>query len=248
MAPTGESSPRFRARMGGLAYLAMFVAGGIATFGKHGLIVANNPTATAANILAHQSMYILGYAGDVLVIATYVAVVALFYRIFKPVNRSVALIAAFMGLMGCAAQSVTCLFEIAPLSLLGGAPYLGVFNPEQLRAFAFLSLKLYSLAYGVALVFFGFFDFLTGYLIYRSWFLPRFLGVFMMLGIAGVAFLAPPFATKYFTYIISGAIGELLLTLWLLVKGVNEEKWNEQSAALGGPTPATGELSIPASR
>lgn len=231
MEPSREASPRFTARMGGLAYLAMFVAGGIATFGKHGLIVTDNPAATAANILAHQSMYVLGYAGDVLVIATYVAVVALFYRIFKPVNRNMALIAAFLGLMGCAAQSSTSLFEIAPLSLLGGAPYLTVFSPDQLRAFAFLSLKLYSLAYGVALVFFALFDFFTGYLIYKSSFLPRFLGVLMMLGIAGMAFLAPPFAMKYVAYIIPSAIGELTLTLWLLAKGVDEEKWFGKAAA-----------------
>jgi hypothetical protein len=231
MEPSREASPRFRARMAGLAYLSMFVAGGIATFGKRGLIVTDNPTATAANILAHQSMYILGYAGDVLVVATYVAVVALFYRIFKPVNKSVALVAAFMGLMGCATQSFTLLFEIAPLTLLGGAPFLGVFSPDQLRAFAFLSFKFYSLAYGVALVFFGLFDFLTGYLIYKSTFLPRFLGVFMMLGITGAAFLAPPFATKYVYFILLGAVGELLLTLWLLAKGVDEEKWLAQAAA-----------------
>lgn len=231
MEPSREASPRFRARMGGLAYLAMFVAGGIATFGKHGLIIADNPAATATNILAHQAMYILGYAGDVMVIATYVAVVAIFYRIFKPVNRTVALIAAFMGLMGCAAQSFSSLFEIAPLTLLGGATYLGAFSADQLRAFAFLSLRLYSFAYGIALVFFAFFDFFTGYLIYRSSFLPRFLGVFMMLGIAGLAFLAPPFALKYVSYIIPCAIGELFLTLWLLAKGVDEEKWNAQAAA-----------------
>jgi len=122
--------------MAGVFCALMFVSGGVATFARRGLIVGGDAATTAANILAHPSMYVLGFAGDLLVIATYVAVVGLFYRLFKPVNRSVSLIAAFFGLMGCAIQASGSVFEIAPLTVLGGARYLGVFNVQQLQALA----------------------------------------------------------------------------------------------------------------
>jgi hypothetical protein len=107
-----------------------------------------------------------------------------------------------------------------------------VFNVEQLHALAFMFLKLYSQAYAIALVFFGFYCLLTGYLIFRSTFLPRILGAFMMLaGLSGLTFLAPTFAIKYFPYTMSGAVGELLLTVWLVAKGVDSEKWKQQADA-----------------
>jgi hypothetical protein len=103
---------------------------------------------------------------------------------------------------------------------------------EQLQALAYMFLKLYTQAYGIALVFFGFFCLLTGYLIYKSTFLPRILGGFMMLtGLSGLTFLSPPFGVKYFPYIMLGAVGELLLTVWLLVRGVDAERWKQQAAA-----------------
>jgi hypothetical protein len=81
-------------------------------------------------------------------------------------------------------------------------------------------------------VFFGFYCLLTGYLIFKSTFLPRFLGVFMMLaGLSGLTFLAPLFAIKYFPYTMAGAVGELMLTVWLVTKGVNNERWNQEAAA-----------------
>jgi hypothetical protein len=218
--------------MAGGFYVLMFVSGGLAVFARRGLIVSGDAATTAAKILAHESMYLLGFAGDLLVVATYVAVTALFYRMLKPVNRSVSLIAAFFGLLGCAVQGFACVFQLAPLTVLGGARYLGVFKVEQLQALAYMFLKLYSQAYGIALVFFGFFCLLTGYLILKSTFLPRILGGFMMLaGLSWLTFLWPPFAAKYFSYIVSGAVGEGLLTLWLLVKGVDAERWKAQADA-----------------
>jgi hypothetical protein len=232
MDPIGESSPRFTARMAGVFSVLMYVSGGLATFARRGLIVGGDAATTAANILAHQSMYLLGFAGDLLLIASYVAVVGLFYRLFKAVSRSVSLIAAFFGVMGCAIQGSASVFEIAPLTVLGGARYLGVFNVQQLQALAYMFLKLYSQAYGIALVFFAFFLLLTGYLVFKSTFLPRILGGLVMLaGLSGLTFLWPPFAAKYFPYILSAAFGEGLLYLWLLVKGVHAERWKAQADA-----------------
>ena len=227
-----KSSPRFRARMGGVFYVVMFVSGGLATFARRGLIVGGDAATTATNILAHESMYLLSFAGDLLVVASYLAVTALFYRMLKPVSRSVSLTAAFCSLTGCAIQGFALTFQLAPLTLLGGAPYLGVFKVEQLQALAYMFLKLYSQAYGVAIVFFAFYGLLTGYLAFKSTFLPRILGGLMMLaGASWLTFLSPPFAAKYFSYILAGAFGEGVFALWLLVKGVDAERWKQQAGA-----------------
>ncbi|HEV7764707.1 MAG TPA: DUF4386 domain-containing protein [Thermoanaerobaculia bacterium] len=219
-------------RMGGLFYLLMGVCGALATFARRGLIVKGDAAATAANIMTHQSRYLSAFAGDLLLVASYVVVTALFYRIFKPVNKTVALIAAFFGLTGCVVQGFALAFQLAPLTLLDGARYLGTFNTAQLQALAYAFLKFYSQAYGIALVFFGFFCLLTGYLIWKSTFLPRALGAFMMLaGLGGLAFLSPIFATAHLPYTLFGSVGELLLTLWLIAKGVDPEKWTLQNAA-----------------
>ena len=226
MESTDGSSPRFVARVAGLFYLLMGVCGALASFARRGLIVKGDAAATAANILAHQSSYLSAFAGDLLLVASYVVVTALFYRIFKPVSRSVALTAALFGAAGCAIQGFALAFQLAPLTLLDGSRYLGVFSVEQLHALAYAFLRFYSQAYGIALVFFGFYCLLTGYLIWRSTFLPRALGVFMMLaGVGGLAFLAPVFATAHLPYTLAGSVGELMLTVWLIVKGVDGEKW-----------------------
>src|SRR6266536_919526 len=102
------TSPRFTARLAGVFYLLTFVTGGLAISARHGLVVDGDPAATATNILAHESMYRLGFAGDLMVVAWYVAVTALFYGLFKPVNKSVSLLAAFFSLVGCAVLGLTC--------------------------------------------------------------------------------------------------------------------------------------------
>jgi hypothetical protein len=112
---TGTLSPRLTARMAGLFYLLMSVFGEAANLARRGLIVSGDATATAVNIQAHQSLYLLGYAGDILMVASYVVVTALLYRVFKPVNKTVALIAAAAGLMGCAILAIAYSYELAPL-------------------------------------------------------------------------------------------------------------------------------------
>jgi uncharacterized membrane protein len=105
-----------------------------------------------------------------------------------------------------------------------------VLKVEQLQALAYMLLKLYSQAYGIAIVFFAFFDLLTGYLAFKSTFLPRILSALMMLaGLSGLTFLAPPFAAKYFPYMLASAVGEVLFALWLLVKGVDAKRWKQRA-------------------
>jgi len=228
-----EASPRFKARMAGVFYLLTFLTGGISSFVGGRLVVSGDAAATANNILAHQPLFRLGFAADLSVVACYIAVTALFYELFKPVSRSVSLLAAFFSLVGCAVQAFICLFHLAPLVLLGGAQYLSVFKVEQLRTLAFMFLEFYGQGFNICFVFFGFYCLLIGYLIFRSTFLPRILGVLMAIGGLGwLTFLSPPLAEYLWPYIAApGILGEGSLTLWLLVMGVNVQRWEEQAKA-----------------
>jgi hypothetical protein len=231
--PITETSPRLMARMAGGWWLLYVSLAGLADFARRGLIVSGEAAATATNILAHEPLFRLGFAADILAIACYVVMTALFYDLFKPVNRTVSLLAALFSLVGCTIQGFACLFQLAPLVVLGGTQHASVFPVEQLQALAYLFLKLYSQAYSIALVFFALFSLLIGYLIFKSTFLPRILGVLMAVaGMAWLTFLVPSFGAKYLhPYLLIAGSGEGLLILWLLVMGVNAERWKEQASA-----------------
>jgi hypothetical protein len=232
-----EASPRFKARIAGVFYLITTTTG-FAELVRGKLVVYSDAAATAANILAHESLFRLAFATDLIVNPCFIALTLLFYDLLKPVNRSLSLLAAFFSLVGCAIASVICLFELAPLIVLGGAHDLRVFDVEQLQALALMFLKLHVQGYNVSLVFFGFYCVLVGYLLFRSTFLPRILGVLM--AIAGLCyltsslatFLSPEVAARLFPYIlVPGSVAELSLILWLLVKGVNDQRWKEWASA-----------------
>jgi len=228
-----RASPRLKARLAGAFYLLTFLIGGVALFATGRLVVRDNAAATAANILTHRPSLWLGFAAFLLVVACYVVVTALFYELFRPVNRSLSVLATFFSLTGCAIQASICALLVAPAEVLGGGQYLGVFSQEQLQAAAYMLLKLYSQAFNIPLAFFGIFCVLIGYLILRSTFLPRFLGVLMVLaGVGWLTFVYPPLATRLDPYIrVPGLVGEGALTLWLLAVGVNVERWREQAGA-----------------
>jgi hypothetical protein len=228
-----EASPRPGARITGVVYLVYFLTAVFGEFFLRGLVVDGDAAATAGNILAHESLFRLGLATGLIATACYIAVTAFFYGLFKPVNRGLSLLAAFFSLVGCAILALGSLFQIAPLVVLGGSQYLGVFKVEQLRALALMSLELHSQAVNICFVFFGFYCLLIGYLIFRSAFLPRILGVLMALaGLGWLTFLSPPLASHLSPYIlVLGFLAELSLMLWLLVMGVNVQRWKEQASA-----------------
>jgi hypothetical protein len=229
------TSPRPSARTTGVVYLLYFLTAIVGELFLKGIVVDGDATATATNILAHQSLFRLGLATGLIATALYIAVTALFYGLFKPVNRSLSLLAAFFSLLGCAVTTFGSLFQLAPLVLLGGRQYLSVFNLQQLRALALMFLELNDQAANIYLVIFGFYDLLIGYLILKSTFLPRFLGVLMALaGLGWLTFLSPPFANHLSPYnLVLGFLVELLLMLWLLAKGVNAQRWQDQASAAG---------------
>jgi hypothetical protein len=229
-----KSSPRSKARITGVFYLLTILTGIFAQgFVSGRLVVDGDAAATATNILAHRDLFQLGFAVYLIEMACQVAMTALFYELLKPAGRSVSLLAALLGLTGCVVKTFSRLFYIAPLLVLGGAHYLSVFSAEQLQALALLFLNVNDQGAAIALVFFGFYAVLTGYLIVRSTFLPRILGVLGILGGVGwLNFLYPPLAYRLFPYIAPlGLLGAGAKILWLLVFGVNEQRWKEQAGA-----------------
>ena len=115
---TAEASPHPRARITGVVYLLYFLTAVFGVFFLKGLVVDGDAAATANNILAHQPLFRLGLATGLISTACYVAVTALFYDLFKPVNRSLSLLAAFFSLVGCAILAFASLFQLAPLVVL----------------------------------------------------------------------------------------------------------------------------------
>lgn len=224
MAVRKNFSPQQLARLAGVFYL-MDVAFGPGMYALRKLVVMSDAAKTATNILAHTTLYQLGFAGNLIAIATYVAVTALFYELFKPVNRTIALLAAFLSLMGCAVLAVGCVFYLAPLLAL---------QSGQAAALALLLLKLYGQSFNTSIVFFSLYCLLIGYLIFRSSFMPRILGMGMMLaGLGWMPFLWPPLTHVLSPYLMLAGLGEGALVVWLLVKGVNSEQWNDEAAAAG---------------
>jgi hypothetical protein len=200
-----------------------------------GMIVAGDPAATATNLLAHERLFRLNLALGLIATALYIAVTVLFYGLFKPVNKTIALLAAFLSLAGCAIQAVGSLFRIAPFVVLDGSPYLRAFKLDQLQAMALIFLKLNIQATFIYLAFFGMFNLSIGYLIYNSTFLPRILGLLMALsGVGWLMFLSPPLATHFLPFIeLLGILAEASLMLWLLVLGVNVDRWQQQAIVAG---------------
>jgi len=228
-----ETSPRRKARITGVVYLLYFLTAVLAVFFMRGIVVDGDAAATAHNILAHEPLFRLGLATSLIATALYIAVTGLFYGLFKPVNRSVSLLAAFFSLVGCAILALSHLFDLAPFVVLGSAQYLSAFKVEQLQALTMMFLNFGAQTVNICFVFFGFYCLLIGYLIFRSAFLPRFLGVLMALaGLGWLTFLSPPFANRLSPYnLVLGFLAELSLMLWLLAMGVNVQRWKEQASA-----------------
>jgi Domain of unknown function (DUF4386) len=231
-----ETSPQPMARITGVVYLLSFLM----ALGT--LITPGTPN----DIVAHESLFRLGYATSLIWIALYVALTALLYFLFKPVSRRLALLAAFFSLVGCTIQVFSSVFLLVPL-VLGGGHYVNAFSASESQGLAQMFLDLNVQANYIAVVFFGLFDIVIGYLIFRSTFMPRILGALMAIaGLGWLIFLSPPLANRVLIYIEApGFIAELALMLWLLAFGVNVQRWKEQARAAGMVSPTRVEMQRP---
>ncbi len=230
-----ERSPQVYARIGGLAYLIIIAAGLIGEmFIRNKIIVNGDAAATAHNITASSLLWRISIAGDIVMHLCDLVVAIVYYLLFRRVNKNLAILALLFGLIQTAVLVANKMNLIMPLLLLDNAAYLKSFTTEQLQAFGYLAIKAHGYGFAVGLIFFGVECLIDGYLMFRSRFLPKALGV--MIQIAGVCYLVNSFALilypslsdALFPLILAPAfIGELSVCLWLLIRGVNVKKWDE---------------------
>jgi len=227
------------ARLAGGLYGISAVPAAFSVFVLARLVVRNDPAATAANLLGSEGLFRLGFAADLVGILFFVAAVLFLYELFKPVSRSLALLFLCFSLIGSAIQALDSLGDLAALLLLKGGPGLSALAAGQAQALALLCLKLHSLAYDLALVFFGAWAVVMGCLILRATFLPRTFGALMAIDGLGyltfslATFLSPPLVSHLYPYLpfLTALLGEPPLMLWLLFRAVDAEKWRAQAAA-----------------
>ncbi len=233
---TVERSPQLYARIGGVLYLIIIVVGLFGeAFVRDRLIVSGDAAATAANIRSMESLWRFHVAAELLLLICAITLLLILFVLLRPVDRDLALLAVFFNLVAITLEAAYTLILLTTLFPLGDVGYLKAFTPEQLYAMASLSLKSHGYGFGLSLLFFGCFCLIIGYLIFRSGYLPKALGVLMQ--IAGLCYLtnsfalvlAPALANRLFPAILLPAfVGELSLCLWLLIKGVNVERWEEK--------------------
>jgi hypothetical protein len=232
-------SPRQMARTAGALYLINIVFGAFAIgYLPAVLVVSGNAAATAQNIQAHELLYRLGLVAHLIVILTNIPMAVIFYDLFKVVNRRIALLDVFFILVATSVEAASLLNQVAPLVLLGSGPYTSALPAAQLQALAYLPGDLSAISYSIYGVFYGFDIICVAYLVLRSMFLPRVVGV--LLAIDGLAYLvygfanllAPGFAAHLVPWIqLPAPLGEGSLCLWLLVVGVDVKRWKERASA-----------------
>jgi Domain of unknown function (DUF4386) len=232
-------SPRLKARIAGALYVLCIACGLFAEMiVRSKLIVYSDAAATAQNILAAPTLYRLGFFADVAAMMLGVLSSLIMYTLFKVVSRGLALTALALDVISNTVSICGSVLLFAPLVILRGGGPLPAFSPAELQWLALLSVKMYELAYAMNLAIFSGSCLITGYLIFRSTFLPKVLGV--LLAIAGlcylinsfVSFMPQGFGDFLFPWILLPVIlGEGALALWLLFVGVDSSKWNEIAEA-----------------
>jgi Domain of unknown function (DUF4386) len=234
---TGPSA-RLRARISGGLYVLCIACGFFAEMVvRSKLIVSSDPAATANNILGSQSLYRLGFFADMAAMVLGVLSSIILYTLLKVVSRSIALTVLVLDITSNTVSLCAGAFLFAPLIILQGDNYLSGFSPVQMQSLSLLSLKMYESGYSLNLGIFSGSCFLSGYLIFRSTFLPKSLGILM--GIAGVCYLTNSFVNfmpkgfgdELFPWILLPVlIGEGALALWLLIVGLDSTKWDAIAA------------------
>ena len=234
------ASPQVYARSGGALYLIIIAFGMFAEgFVSGKLIVSGDAAATAHNILASPSLWGMSSVANLIIPVLAVPLLMIEYLLLRPVDRNLALLALLFNIVSLAVESVSKLFLLAVLSPLEGAQYLQAFSPQQLQALSFLAYKSHDVAFNIALIFFGCTCLVNGYLIFRSGYLPRVVGLLMQ--VAGAAYLtacfaalfAPGFYDRIFPVILLPPfIGESSFCLWLLLKGVDVAEWKRRNSVI----------------
>lgn len=228
-----DASPALLARLAGALYLVIIAIGVLGqVIVRDRLIVAGNADATAANVVAHETLWRLSVSGELGYLALAVVVNLVLYVLFRPVSRTLAVLGLSFNLVSVSVEVVARFTLLAPLVFLGKAPYLQAFEPQQLHALAYAFIRLHAYGFGLSLIFFGCVCLVWGYLIRRSGLFPVLIGWLMQ--VAGVCYLvnsfallaAPTVAAALFPAILlPPLVAEASFCLWLLLKGVDRQRW-----------------------
>jgi hypothetical protein len=228
------------ARIGGIFYLLIIIAGICSELlARKGIIVPGDAAATATRLASSQLLWRMGIASDILMHIFDIPLMVILYILLRPVNKDLALMEVFFKLAQSAILVATKLNLFTPLYLTGDAHYLQAFTLEQRQALSYMSILSDEQGFSVGLIFFGFGSLVLGYLVYKSGYLPRFIGILM--AIAGMCYLVNSFALilspklsamLFPAILLPSFIAELILCTRLLFKGVDIKKWHDHRAGL----------------
>lgn len=230
----GADSIQMYARTAGILGLLSLVAGGFGEAYVPGALVVSDPAATATNIVTSESLFRWGFSAYLVEALCDTGLSLLFFMLLRVVRKDLALLAVFFRLIGTAGFATAQVFYFAALPIVGSTNPPAAFPAEQMQALAKLSLNLSGYGQTVSTMFFGMGSILVGYLIYRSGFLPRFIGILVTLSGLGFVIrtftwvLAPSYSSPLL--LMPAAVAFLALSVWLLVKGVDTAKWEEKAA------------------
>jgi hypothetical protein len=235
------TSTKVLARTAGLLYLAVAIGGGFAESVRSGVRVADNPAATAANVIGHAGLFRLGFVADLIDFTCFLAVGLLLYTILKPVSARIALTMLVINAVSIPIQALNMLNQLAALLVATKPSYTAGLSVETSHSLVLLFLDLQHQGYLIAQIFFGLFLLPLGYLVYRSGFFPRLLGILLMIGSGGyvasigATYAAPGFESSLSLYFgLVGGAAELLFLLWLLIKGATPPAEAQPKAAIQG--------------
>jgi Domain of unknown function (DUF4386) len=190
------------------------------------------------NIQTNQLLYRAGLAVHMVPIVCNVALVVILYDLFKVVDRRIALMMVFYSLVGTAVEGANLLNQFTPLVLLDGAQQSNALRADQVQDLVYAPVRLVSIGYDIQQVIYAFYLLCAGYLVFRSTFVPRVIGVLLAIGALAylvysfASFLSPAFAARLVPYIqLPSLVGEASLCLSLLAIGVNVKRWREQASA-----------------
>lgn len=218
------------ARTAGLLYLTFIVVFIFSSVVRSKIIIFGNPVATSNNIMASERLLRIGFVGEIISAVFFLLAAWALYTLLKSVDKNLAFLFILLNLCGVVIECINALNLFAVLLLVDGVGYLKTLQTNQLHSLTTLFLDLYNSGFIISQAFFGAWLFPLGYLVFKSGFLPRVLGVLLVIDGVGIliwffqVFLLPNYpAIAYPSYVI-GFVAEFSLSLWLLIKGVNEQQ------------------------
>ena len=229
------------ARVAGLLYLIVIICGVfVEFFVRSKLIVPNNAAATANNIINSELLFRIGFVSDLIMLTAYFFLPMALYLLLKPVNKNYALLMVSCVLVAVSILCINMLNHIAPLLILNGTDFLNVFEKDQMHGIVMFFLYTHKHGYLIAQIFFGLWLFPLGYLVFKSGFFPRILGIFLMIGSCAylidffIFFLFPNDVSIISPIITLPAdLAEISFCLWLLIVGIKDKQIHSIGSDLG---------------